>query len=788
MKRVACFFTLASLASLFAACAPHAAVPRDGALARSSAAPRVQLATIVDLPPAPAVGTLEVASAHDEPQTVGLESIEVRAHTEGDFVDAEVDHLFDSKVDARTEGTFRFPLPDGAIVLGLSMEIEGKMMPGEIVEREKARKVFEQVEDQMRDPALLEWDQGTLFQLRVFPLDPGEHKRIVLHYAAPLRGGGFAYPIQPAPGQVIGHAKVTLDGATLFDESHVAGRRDVSGPIARVPRVVVEKRAGASAGEIERFVAVHAAPDWSQVAAPPLAGPQNVLIVVDTSRSMLEERKLVSSAVREVVEALGPRDRFRLAASDIETRPLGGSTDASHVDAALASLAAIEPEGATDVGAMLRAAKALADESRATSVVYIGDGSATWGVTKADDLARIAKTELGLPLHAILLGDRADADTMQAIAAATGGMVGHPRTEAEAGVLATRIASAPRRKRVAHARITATSGDVYPAGERTLYEGEELVGVVKAPEGAELALVADGVRAKVDDRPVEAKRVAERWAKARITELEAMPGDHTDEIVKLSLDNGVLSKHTSLLVLESDEAYERFRIARRAAPPEGAPTVTGTNLESASSRVASLDPDHLQPGDPEVRIEAPASARKVTVVLPFGETKEATYDAEVKAWTVRFLVDRSTPDGTYEVLVTIVLADGTTEQQSLHYVVDTQHPDVDVTMRPAPHRPGTWEIRATQVISEREIAAAVPASERNGTLDEQRTRLAGQLRDARRVDVRLPDGTVMALVPIALGEFRGYWTPSAPLEGPVTLHVVAVDRARNQVERDVRVR
>jgi hypothetical protein len=782
MKRIALLVSL----SFVAACASHAAAPRDSAQARSLRTPRVLLATAFEAPPAPAVGTLEIPNAHGEPQTVGLESIEVRAHTEGDFVDAEVDHVFQSEVEARTEGTFRFPLPDGAILLGMSMEIDGTMMSGEIVEREKARKVFEQIEDQMRDPALLEWDQGTIFQLRVFPLDPGEHKRIVLHYAAPLHGAGFVVPVQPAPGQVIGRAKVTLDGKTLLDERNLAARRDVSAPTARLPRVVEQTREGAH--ESNRFLAVHAAPDWSKVAPPPAAGPQNVLVVVDTSRSMLEERKLALGAVRKIVEALGPSDRFQLAASDIDTRSLGALTDASRVEEAIASLAAIEPDGATDVGAMLRTAKKLAVDGHITSVVYVGDGSATWGVTKADDLARVAHTDLGLPFHVMLLGDRADADTMQAIAAATGGMEGHPRTEAEADALARRIASAPERKHLTHARIAATSGDVYPAREQTLYEGDELVGVVKAPEGVELALVADGVNARIEDRPVAAKLVAERWAKARITALESMPGDHKDEIVKLSLDNGVLSKHTSLLVLESDEAYERFQIARRSAKHDGAPTVTGTNLESASSRVASLDPDHLQPGDPEVRIQAPASARKVTVVLPFGETKEATYDSEVQAWTVRFLVDRNTPDGTYEVLVTIVQEDGTIEQQSLHYVVDTQHPDVEVTMRPALHRPGTWEIRATQVISEREIAAAVPASQRTGTLEEQRTELASQLRDARRVDVRLPDGSVMALVPIALGEFRGYWTPSSPLAGPVTLHVVAFDRARNQSERDVRVR
>jgi hypothetical protein len=43
----------------------------------------------------------------------------------------------------------------------------------------------------------------------------------------------------------------------------------------------------------------------------------------------------------------------------------------------------------------------------------------------------------------------------------------------------------------------------------------------------------------------------------------------------------------------------------------------------------------------------------------------------------------------------------------------------------------------------------------------------------------------MPLTAIRLGEFRGLWKPDAPLAGPVTLHVVAVDRAMNQNESDV---
>ena len=52
-----------------------------------------------------------------------------------------------------------------------------------------------------------------------------------------------------------------------------------------------------------------------------------------------------------------------------------------------------------------------------------------------------------------------------------------------------------------------------------------------------------------------------------------------------------------------------------------------------------MSPDHLQPGDPEIRIAAPADARSVVVFFPFGETKVARYERAHKAWTVRFLVE-----------------------------------------------------------------------------------------------------------------------------------------------------
>jgi hypothetical protein len=201
--------------------------------------------------------------------------------------------------------------------------------------------------------------------------------------------------------------------------------------------------------------------------------------------------------------------------------------------------------------------------------------------------------------------------------------------------------------------------------------------------------------------------------------------------------------------------------------------VSGADLESLAAN-ATLDPDHIQPGDPEVRIPAPADARAVVVVFPFGDTKIARWVPELRAWVVRFLIDAGTPDGTYRVQIRITHRDRHVEHLTLPYVVDTRAPTVTLTMRPAARPAGAWELFATQVVSEARLAGG-DAPER--AMSARRVRI---LSDAKRVDVRLPDGQVLALVPIRAGVFRALWKPATPPIGAVTFTVVAVDVALNR--------
>ena len=50
---------------------------------------------------------------------------------------------------------------------------------------------------------------------------------------------------------------------------------------------------------------------------------------------------------------------------------------------------------------------------------------------------------------------------------------------------------------------------------------------------------------------------------------------------------------------------------------------------------ATVTPARALPGDPEIRIPAPADARAVTIVLPFGESVAAAYERGTKHHEMR---------------------------------------------------------------------------------------------------------------------------------------------------------
>jgi hypothetical protein len=765
-------------------------------------------------PPAAGIGSLTARDAEDKTVSLALRSVQVSAELAGDVAETRVEHVFHNAGTERLEGTFRFPLPEEASLVGLSMEIDGRMMEGELVETEKARKTYESIVDEMRDPALLEWEHGSTFKLRVFPIEPSADKRIVIRYVAPLRRElghcSYVYPTAAADlAETIPAFRLDVAGKRVVDAKGYRPGGEIAVPLA-------EAQCPATSFEERRpdgiYTAVHVRPSWPEVrAALPAAkepAARIVIVVADTSRSTLESRPLQLDTLGAVLGELGPRDRFVVVASDVtqadHDRQIVPATEAARA-AARRFVEGIEPDGASDLGAALRHAGKLAEVARAADakalvqVVYIGDGAPTWGETDAAALRKVAAESLGeTPLYAVLLGGDVKADLFADLTGLRGGFVARPRSPEAAHRFALQLAHAREVAAIAHVTLDAGEGrTVAPLPAATLVEGEDLVAVVRTPAGG-APPSAIKLHGKVGEREVDLsvpvpaaspqKHVARRWAAAEIAALEREP-DKKDEIVKLSLDYQVMSKKTSFLVLESEEAYARYQIERKSKAKQqqadGKPAVTGGDLESLA-RGAQMGMDRIQPGDPEIHIAAPADAASVVVVFPFGETKVASFDPETHAWVVRFLIDEGTPDGTYKVTVRITHRDGHVELTSVPYVVDTLKPAVTMSIRPAGVA-GQFEIRATQVIGEAEVASALAPAERKGTVAQLLHKYPERIADVRRVDVRLEDGTVLPLEMVRPGEMRALWSPKEPPSGSVKLHVVAIDKALNQSAFDVEV-
>jgi Ca-activated chloride channel family protein len=108
--------------------------------------------------------------------------------------------------------------------------------------------------------------------------------------------------------------------------------------------------------------------------------------------------------------------------------------------------------------------------------------------------------------------------------------------------------------RDARAELPEGAVDAEPAGPVPTRDGDEVV-VLARVEGA-----AVGTEAGL--------AVPRLWARARIAELETRGDDANAEITALAVQHHLLSRATSLLVLENDRMFAEFGIPRTAAPDQ----------------------------------------------------------------------------------------------------------------------------------------------------------------------------------------------------------------------------
>ena len=555
--------------------------------------------------------------------TLEIESHEVTVRIDNNIAVTTVEQVFRNTEDRQVEALYTFPVPAKASVANFSMWIGGKEMIGEVLEKKRARQIYESYKTQRRDPGLLEQVDYRTFEMRVFPIGPKADQRVRITYYQELTVDQdwvtYVYPLATvsrpgADGRTTGHFAFDLDVKSLVpivkmeSPSHAT---DVA--VVRHSESYYEASLERPAGDhLGRDVVVayqlsrpHTGIDFLTHREKNLDGTlcltltagkdraqsdtgMDYVFVLDVSGSMDDEGKLGISreSVGAFVSALSPKDRFDLMAFSVQATTLFGSLNPAapeSLEKARGFLASQQARGGTVLLPALTGAYRYHAPGRTLNVVILSDGL-TEQTERQALLASLTSRPEDTRIFCIGVGNDVNRSLLEQLAEDAGGLAAF----VSAGDDFTRQAQAFRAKLLRPVATDLTmefSGgevvDLEPPKLPNLYFGAPVRVYARYRDGGEVTLT---LRGKVQGKPfVETTQIAlpdkegdhpeiERmWAGRRIDRL-LKEADRTgnrsavaDEVVRLGEAFSIASEYTSFIVLENDAEYQRWKIERKNA-------------------------------------------------------------------------------------------------------------------------------------------------------------------------------------------------------------------------------
>src|SRR6266540_3787916 len=310
----------------------------------------------------------------------------VQVSVTGRVARVTVEEWFRNNGPVMDEGMYHFPLPGEAVFSSYSLWQGDQELRGEAMDAAQARAIYEAIVRQKRDPALIELAGQGLIRARVFPIAPGETRKITLKYTQLLDRAGDAWRFrylgdrnrQTAPRSF----RLEVDSAARFGDPYSPTHQVQM--TRRDDRLEVTLNEGsAAAGDFELFLPLargliglslvphHPVGEdgyFMLLLAPGAAADaaalrRDLVAVIDISGSMsgakIEQAK---AALIQLLGSLRASDRFRLVAfSGGVRRYAEGWTDATTEGRRDATtwIRSLEAEGGTNIGGALTEAFAV---------------------------------------------------------------------------------------------------------------------------------------------------------------------------------------------------------------------------------------------------------------------------------------------------------------------------------------------------------------------------------------------------------------------------------------------
>lgn len=468
----------------------------------------------------------------------------------GRVAQVEVEEWFRNDGGILGEGDYVYPLPGEAVFSNFSLFQGDQELRGETMDADQARSIYEAIVRKKRDPALIELVGHGMIRARVFPINPGDTRKITLRYTQVMNRAGDALQFRYAAG-----ARHVVTPQPMQDGTPVRRQQGMDVPLSFVltaedgdafrdpfsptHRVRVEREDGTLrvrpdgelSGNFALFLPLARGLVGVTVATHKPSGddgffmltlspgeadgeiePRDLTVVLDVSGSMSGEKiDQAKAALRQLLGSLDERDRFRLIAfsntittqSEGWTRATGGNVRDGRrwVDG-------LHANGGTNIaGALDEAFRLESPARRLPLVVFLTDGLPSVGEQDPERIAQQAESNRGrVRVFAFGVGYDVNTYLLDRLTAAGRGATEYvePAEDVEQalGLLATKIQHPVLTDlELGDAPVRLT--EIYPLQLPDLFAGEELIvfgRYAAANEDRDGALTLEGRRAGRTER------------------------------------------------------------------------------------------------------------------------------------------------------------------------------------------------------------------------------------------------------------------------------------------------
>jgi Ca-activated chloride channel family protein len=537
--------------------------------------------------------------------TVVRKSSDVRAELVNGVLRYEVEEVFVNRGSGIGEADYLFPLPKNAAFQDLKLSINGELVSGEAMNANEARQIYEQIVRQRRDPALVEWMGYGLLRARIFPIAPGEEKKVVVRFQSVAEREGDAVRVDYFRGSRPGGDEIRSTepaGRTTFTLRYPAesiygnayspthslnttrsgSQREVrvEGEGREITLLLPVRRSSEPAISVLTYAPARedgfALITLSPPAVAPRATDRDVTLVLDVSGSMSGVKiKQARAAGQQLLGTLRSSDRFRLIDFSTDVRTFRDEfvyATPENIRAATRYLESLDASGSTNIsGALEEALRPKTVAGRLGLVLFVTDGLPTVGERDPEAIAaRVSDLRGNRRIFSFGVGADLSVSLIERLALEGRGTAHFVRPDESVERAVSIVASRLTNPVVTDMRVYADGVRLlktHPTQPSDVFAGQDFVMLTRYDNGNGATRIhfegttANGPvhwtsRVVLPASSRENSFIARLWATQRVGYLSAEKRRHggssevNDEIRQLGEQYGIPTEFSSYLVLE----------------------------------------------------------------------------------------------------------------------------------------------------------------------------------------------------------------------------------------------